>query len=144
MRRRDFITLVSGSRAAWPLAARAAAGAARAQQQVMPVIGFLSSSTPAGLAYLTAAFRQGLSEASYVEGRNVAIEYRWAESRYDRLHALAAYLVRRQVAMIAALGPPSTLVARAVTRPFRSFARPAAVATSGSMPFGMAGRSPSS
>src|SRR5260370_19059017 len=81
---------------------------------MMPVIGFLSSGTPAGLAHLTAAFRQGLNEAGYVEGRNVAIENRWAEGQYERLPALAADLVRRQVTVLAATTTPAPLPAKAL------------------------------
>jgi putative ABC transport system substrate-binding protein len=106
MRRRDFISLLSGAVIVWPRAGRA-------QRPTMPVIGFLHGGSPGPYQHLVAAFQQGLNETGYVEGQNVAVEYRWAEDHYDRLPGMAADLVRRKVSVIAAITTPAALAAEA-------------------------------
>jgi ABC-type uncharacterized transport system substrate-binding protein len=110
MTRRDFITLLSGAAAAWPLAAEA-------QQAAIPVVGLVHTLSPESVPHFVAAFQQGLKEVGYVEGQNLAVEYRWAQGRYDQLPGLIDDLVRRRVAVIAATGgDPSPQIAKAATQ----------------------------
>ena len=114
--RRKFLAALGGAAAAWPLAARA-------QQPVMPVIGFLISRGPGDTPQLLAAFRQGLKDAGFIERQNVAIEYRFADNQNERLPALAADLVQRQVTAIVAITTPAALAARRRPQRFRLYLR---------------------
>ena len=110
MRRRDFLKVVAGSSAAWPLAAQG-------QQQATPIVGYLGLTSPVAFAEQLAAFKRGLAEAGFIEGQNVAIEYRWARGQFDQLSVLATDLVRQGVSVIAALGTPaSAIAAKGATR----------------------------
>jgi ABC-type uncharacterized transport system substrate-binding protein len=108
VKRREFITLISGAAAIWPRLGRA-------QQPTMPLVGFLGPGSPESDAYRITAFKQGLKEAGFVDGQNVVIEYRWADSRYDQLQKLADELIQARVAVIATSGTPAALAAKAAT-----------------------------
>jgi putative ABC transport system substrate-binding protein len=109
LRRREFVTLLGGAAAGWPLSP------VGAQQRALPVVGFLSPQSAIASAHLLAAVRRGLNESGFIEGQNVAIESRWAEGRYDRLPALAAELLHHPVTVLVASAPPAAVAARAAT-----------------------------
>ena len=126
MRRREFIALIGGAAAGWPLTARS-------QQVAMPVVGFLGAPSAKEWAKFVAAFQDGLRETGFVDGRNVRIDYHWSEGRYDQLPAMAADLVARHVDVIVTIAPPAAAAARLRPRASRSCSFSAAIRSSSAM-----------